>query len=201
MGPFYHRSRETDRLRREAVSWWFTKPEDLSFLFDPGSVPPVVGEAPGPKVDLDEASDEQLSNLAAIAEIVDDSEEVGAGPEPSLAEQTAVADPIDWATVGAKLIAHGDRVRERARGGKDWMSRFAECERDEEHEEEEFPALKIPKSEVADEVENDDPEVERLQDLFDEHLRQCYPDMEGNFVDGYKRWSDRTEPREDWPAR
>ena len=79
LGPFYHRSRETDRLRRAAVSWWFTKPEDLSFLFDPGSVPPVVGEAPGPKVDLDEASDEQLSNLAAIAEIVDDSEEAGAG--------------------------------------------------------------------------------------------------------------------------
>ena len=37
-------------------------------------------------------------------------------------------------------------------GGRDWMSRFAECERDEEHEEEEeeFPALKVPnKSEVT----------------------------------------------------
>ena len=40
--------------------------------------------------------------------------------------------------VGSKLIAHAERVRERARGGgKDWMSRFAECERDEEHEEDE----------------------------------------------------------------
>ena len=202
MGPFYHRSRETDRLRREAVSWWFTKPEDLSFLFDPGSVLPVGEEAPGPKVDLDEASDEQLRNLAAIAEIVDDSEEAGAKPEPPLAEEPPV-DAVDWATVGARLIAHAERVRERTRGGQDWMSRFAECERDEEHEEEEFPALKIPnKSEDEDGSEDDDdPEVERLQDLFDEHLRQCYPDMEGNFVDGYKKWSDRTEPRESWPAR
>ena len=103
-------------------------------------------------------SDEELRNLAAIAELVDDSDEAGAGarPDPPGLEQTpVVADPVvDWATVGAKLIAHAERVRERARGGgKDWMSRFAECERDEEHEEEEeeeFPALKIPnKSEVT----------------------------------------------------
>ena len=98
-------------------------------------------------------SDEELRNLAAIAELVDDSEEAaGARPDPPVLEQTAVAaDPVDWATVGAKLIAHAERVRERARGGgKDWMARFAECERDEEHEEEEFPALKIPnKSEVT----------------------------------------------------
>ena len=86
-------------------------------------------------------SDEELRNLAAIAELVDDSEEAGGAspPEPPVLKQTAVAaDPVDWATVGAKLIAHAERVRERARGGgKDWMSRFAECERDEEHEEEE----------------------------------------------------------------
>ena len=149
-------------------------------------------------------SDEELRNLAAIAELIDDSEEAGsARPDPPVLEQTAVADPVDWATVGAKLIAHAEKVRERARGGKDWMSRFAECKRDEEHEEEEFPALKIPnKSEDEDGSEDDDdPEVERLQDLFDEHLRQCYPDMEGDYVEGYKKWSDRTEPREDWPAR
>ena len=115
-----------------------------------GDAPKISTESP--------PSDEELRNLAAIAELVDDSDEAGgARPEPPALEQRAVAaDPVDWATVGAKLIAHAERVRERARGGggKDWMSRFAECERDEEHEEEEeeeeFPALKIPnKSEVT----------------------------------------------------
>ena len=111
-----------------------------------------LGDAPKTSTES-HPSDEELRNLAAIAELVDDSEEAaGARPDPPVLKQTAVAaDPVvDWATVGAKLIAHAERVRERARGGgKDWMSRFAECERDEEHEEEEFPALKIPnKSEV-----------------------------------------------------
>ena len=116
-----------------------------------------LGDAPKTSTES-HPSDEELRNLAAIAELVDDSEEAaGARPEPPVLEQTPVAaDPVvDWASVGAKLIAHAERVRERARGGggKDWMSRFAECERDEEHEEEEeeeFPALKVPsKSKVT----------------------------------------------------
>ena len=190
LGPFYHRSRETDRLRRAAVSWWFTKPEDLSFLFDPGSMA-AVGEAPGPKVDLDQASDEQLRNLAAIAEIVDDSEggesgeQIRAVAQPDGPEEDVV---VDWATVGARLIAHAERSRERS-VGKDWMSRYVDDY--VERAGDEFPELPrvINKSVEDKDDSDDDEEMERLQELFDQHLRESYPIMDGNFTDEYKKWS------------
>ena len=199
LGPFYHRSRETDRLRRAAVSWWFTKPEDLSFIFDPGSIASsVVGEAPGPKVDLDQASDEQLRNLAAIAEIVDDSEEdENVAKSKPLEQQEGEGDVVDWATVGARLIAHAERVREEGSWGNDWMSRYAEdyAARSEDHDLE-FPELPLPHEIVKPEEakddggDGDDPaEMERLQELFDKHLRESYPTMDGDFSGEYKKWS------------
>ena len=199
LGPFYHRSRETDRLRRAAVSWWFTKPEEVSFIFDPGSIAPV-GHAPGPKVDLDQATDEQLRNLAAIADIVDDDSEED--------ENVAIAKPVDsheheddvvdWATVGARLIAHADRVRELSRG-KDWMSRYADDYMERLKDGEgikvnellEFPELshEIFESEEAKSDDDDDLETERLQNLFDQHIRESYPTMDGDFSTEYKKWS------------
>ena len=196
LGPFYHRSRETDRLRRAAVSWWFTKPEDLSFLFDQGCIAPV-GTAPGPKVDLDQASDQQLRNLAAIAEIVDDSEETadGSGGIAGVAKtKHAEEGVVDWATVGARLIAHAERVREMSRG-KDWMSRYAEdyVERSRDDDGIGVEFAEVPhentESEEAKDGGEDAAEMERLQKIFDQHLRESYPTMDGDFGDEYQKWS------------
>ena len=197
-GPFYHRSRETDRLRRAAVSWWLTKPEEVSFLFDPGCIASAGRDggtvAPGPKVDLDQAGDEQLRNLAAIAELLDDQEEEddgGKSKHDDDEDEEGEEDAADWATVGAQLIRRAEKAsRCRRRGGEgDWMSRYAGDHlgrSGDEADDIEGDGVAVPEEDGDD---DDAASSERLQRLLDRHLCQSYPHVDGDFSNKYRKWS------------
>lgn len=87
-----------------------------------------VALAPSPPhpsaIDLDNASFEQLSNMARIENELD-RESFATEPEmPPSDDNSSNERNIDWATVGARLI--GDFYDRTESKGRDWMSRYAE---------------------------------------------------------------------------